>query len=66
MSDITVIIPSRQRFRIQTTALKTFTQFCYHKVHHRSQVMAMIRQMDAPVETLDFFWLTADAFEEVG
>lgn len=27
--------------------------------------MAMIRQMDASVETLDFLLLAADAFEEV-
>ena len=63
--EITVIIPSRQQFRVQTTPLKTFAQFCYHEVHHRSQVMAMVRQMDAPVETLDFLLLTADAFEEI-
>ncbi|HET8679486.1 MAG TPA: DinB family protein [bacterium] len=62
--EITVVIPSRQQFKVKTTALKTFTQFCYHEVHHRSQVMAMLRQLDAPVETLDFLLLTADAFEE--
>jgi uncharacterized damage-inducible protein DinB len=26
----------------------------YHEVHHRAQVMAMLRQLGRPVENLDF------------
>lgn len=63
--DVTVIIPSRQAFRVKTTAGRVFSQFCYHEVHHRSQVMAMLRQLDAPAETLDFLLLTATAVEEL-
>ncbi len=62
--EITVVIPSRQRFVVKTAAIKVFTQFCYHEIHHRSQVMAMLRQLSAPIETLDFLLLTADAIEE--
>ncbi|MBI3997876.1 MAG: DinB family protein, partial [Armatimonadetes bacterium] len=63
--EITVIIPSRQAFQVRTTALRVFTQFCYHEVHHRSQVMAMLRQLGSPVETIDFLLLTAEAVREV-
>ncbi|MGH2403627.1 MAG: DinB family protein [bacterium] len=62
--EITVIIPTRQTFVVKTTAIKVFTQFCYHEIHHRSQVMAMLRQLSAPIETLDFLMLTAEAVEE--
>lgn len=63
--EVTVIIPTRQAFRIATTAGQVFTQFCYHEIHHRSQVMAMLRQLGAPVETLDFLLLTAQAVTEI-
>jgi uncharacterized damage-inducible protein DinB len=63
--EITVIIPSRQAFRVQTTAIGVFTQFCYHEIHHRAQVMAMLRHLGAPVETLDFLLFTARAVTEV-
>ena len=63
--EITVIIPSRQAFQVRTTAIKVFTQFCYHEVHHRAQVMAMLRHLGAPTETLDFLLLTAQAVTEV-
>ena len=62
--EIHVIIPSRQSYRVRTTAIKVFTQFCYHEVHHRSQVMAMLRQLGAPVETLDFLLLTSEVISE--
>jgi uncharacterized damage-inducible protein DinB len=63
--EITVIIPSRQAFQVRTTAIRVFTQFCYHEVHHRAQVMAMLRHLGAPTETLDFLLLTAQAVTEV-
>ncbi|MGQ0548438.1 MAG: DinB family protein [Armatimonadota bacterium] len=62
--EITVIIPSRQTFAVKTTAIKVFTQFCYHEIHHRAQVMAMLRQLGAPIETVDFLLLTAEAVKE--
>lgn len=63
--EITVIIPSRQAYRVTTTAANVFTQFCYHEIHHRSQVMAMLRQLGAPIETLDFLLLTAHGLSKV-
>jgi uncharacterized damage-inducible protein DinB len=59
-----VTIPSRRRYRIRGTAQAVFAQFCYHEVHHRAQVMAMLRQLGAPVETIDFIWLTGAPVEE--
>jgi uncharacterized damage-inducible protein DinB len=64
--EVTVIIPTRQAFRLRTTASHVFTQFCYHEIHHRSQVMAMLRHLGAPVETIDFLWLTAQSVGELG
>jgi uncharacterized damage-inducible protein DinB len=59
-----VTIPSRRRYRIRTTRTAVFTQFCYHEVHHRAQAMAMLRMLDAPVETIDFVWLTGQVSEQ--
>jgi uncharacterized damage-inducible protein DinB len=59
-----VTIPSRRRYRIHSTALGVFTQWCYHEVHHRAQVMAMLRQLGASVETIDFIWMTGAPVEE--
>ncbi|HZW08068.1 MAG TPA: DinB family protein [Phycisphaerales bacterium] len=39
---------------ITATAADIFTQLAMHEVHHRAQVMAMLRQLGAPVEDLDF------------
>ena len=36
------------------TASDIFTQLATHEVHHRAQVMGMLRQLGAPVEDLDF------------
>lgn len=59
-----VPIPSKQVFRVKASPIKIFTQFAYHEVHHRAQVMAMLRQVGAPVETLDFLLLACEATEE--
>jgi uncharacterized damage-inducible protein DinB len=63
--EIAVILPSRQAYRVSTTAGRVFTQFCYHEIHHRSQVMAMLRQLGAPVETIDLLLLTAREVTEI-
>lgn len=39
---------------ITASASDVFTQLVTHEVHHRAQVMAMLRQLGAPVEDLDF------------
>ncbi len=44
-----------KRFHITCTAGDLFTQLAFHEVHHRSQVMAMLRELGAsPLEDLDF------------
>ncbi len=62
--DFRTVIPTRQRFRVKASPIIIFTQFTYHEVHHRAQVMAMLRQLGAPVETLDFILLACEAVEE--
>lgn len=55
---------SRRVFRVKASPLRIFTQFGYHEVHHRAQIMAMLRQVGAPVENLDYVLLACDAVEE--
>jgi uncharacterized damage-inducible protein DinB len=62
--EFTVPTPGRRTFRVRASALQVFTQFSYHEVHHRSQVMAMLRQHGAPVETLDFLVLACEVLED--
>jgi uncharacterized damage-inducible protein DinB len=62
--DFNTVIPTRQRFRVKASPIIIFTQFAYHEVHHRAQVMAMLRQLGVPVETLDFILLACEAVEE--
>ncbi len=62
--DFRTTIPTRQRFSVKASPIIIFTQFAYHEVHHRAQVMAMLRQLGAPVETLDFILLACEAVEE--
>jgi uncharacterized damage-inducible protein DinB len=40
--------------RVGFTPEKLAFQLCYHEVHHRAQVMAMLRQMGIAAEDLDF------------
>lgn len=43
---------------VRATKAEQFVQLVLHEVHHRSQAMAMVRQLGAPVgEDLDFNWL---------
>lgn len=62
--DFKTVIPTRQRFRVKASPIIIFTQFTYHEIHHRAQVMAMLRQLGVPVETLDFILLACEAVEE--
>ena len=43
-----------RRFHITATAADFFTQLVLHEVHHRSQVMVMLRELGHPLEDLDF------------
>lgn len=60
----TVPAGTRRVFRVKASPLRIFTQFAYHEVHHRAQIMAMLRQVGAPVENLDYVLLACDAVEE--
>jgi uncharacterized damage-inducible protein DinB len=39
---------------IQATAGGIVAQLLFHEVHHRAQVMAMLRQLGSPVENIDY------------
>jgi uncharacterized damage-inducible protein DinB len=43
-----------RRFNITASAGDFFTQLVLHEVHHRSQVMVMLRELGRPLEDLDF------------
>jgi uncharacterized damage-inducible protein DinB len=58
-----VTIPSKQTYQVKASSIEIFTQFVYHEIHHRAQVMAMLRQLEVPVETIDFILLACDAVE---
>jgi uncharacterized damage-inducible protein DinB len=51
--------------RYRTTAAGIATQLLFHEVHHRAQVMFMLRQMGYPAENLDYSVL-AFQVEDVG
>ncbi len=40
--------------RYRTTAAGIAAQLLFHEIHHRAQVMAMLRQLGVPVESLDY------------
>jgi uncharacterized damage-inducible protein DinB len=40
--------------RVVYTPEKVALQMCYHEVHHRAQIMAMLRQMGVAAQNLDF------------
>jgi len=52
--------------RIRTTAGGFATQLIVHEVHHRAQVMAMLRQLGAVVEVLDYSALMFERSEVAG
>jgi uncharacterized damage-inducible protein DinB len=43
-----------KRYNITATAGDLVTQLALHEVHHRAQVMAMLRQLGRPLEDLDY------------
>lgn len=43
-----------KRYHIAATAGDFFTQLALHEVHHRAQVMAMLREFGTPLEDLDY------------
>jgi uncharacterized damage-inducible protein DinB len=47
-------VPGGKRVRIAYTPEKLAFHMFYHEVHHRAQVMAMLRHMGISVENLDF------------
>ncbi len=52
------------RVRIRTTTGGVATQLVLHEVHHRAQVMAMLRHLEAPVESLDYSVLMFEREED--
>ena len=50
--------PGDEPRTIVTTPDGIATQLVLHEVHHRSQLMAMLRQLGRPVEDLDFGTMT--------
>lgn len=46
--------PGRPAVQIRTTAAGLATQMICHEVHHRAQVMAMLRQFGIAAENLDY------------
>jgi uncharacterized damage-inducible protein DinB len=52
-----------KRFHITCTAGDLLTQLVLHEVHHRAQVMVMLRKLGKPLEDLDFNALMFDRRE---
>ncbi|MFT3685191.1 MAG: DinB family protein [Phycisphaerales bacterium] len=50
--------PGEESREIKTTPDGIATQLVLHEVHHRAQLMAMLRQLGKPVEDLDFSTMT--------
>lgn len=51
---VTSRLPGRTPMRVTYTPETVAFQMFYHEVHHRAQVMAMLRQMGVAAENLDF------------
>ncbi len=43
-----------KRFHITATAGDFVTQLALHEVHHRAQIMAMLRELGRPVQDIDY------------
>lgn len=48
---------------VKTTAAGVATQLLFHEIHHRAQVMAMLRLIGAPLRGLDYSLLTWEWFK---
>ena len=55
--------PDRPAVKIRATAGGLATQLVCHEVHHRAQVMAMLRQFGIPAENLDYSALMVERTE---
>ncbi|MBI4279827.1 MAG: DinB family protein [Armatimonadetes bacterium] len=51
-------------YRIKATTGGVLSQLLFHEVHHRAQVMAMLRHLGTPLENLDYSGLMFDRTEE--
>ncbi|HEY6104074.1 MAG TPA: DinB family protein [bacterium] len=49
-----------ERVSIRTTTGGIAAQLCFHEIHHRAQAMAMLRQLGAPAQDLDYSFLMYD------
>lgn len=58
--EVRITVPSKQVYRVKASTAGIFAQFAYHEVHHRAQVMAMLRQLGAAVETMDFIVMAGE------
>lgn len=54
----------RWKHGVKTTARGVATQLLFHEVHHRAQVMTMLRHLGAPLEGLDYSLLKWEWFKE--
>jgi uncharacterized damage-inducible protein DinB len=58
--EATAILDGNKRRRVSGTLGDFVAQLLFHEVHHRAQVMAMLRQLGVPAQDLDYgsFMLT--------
>jgi uncharacterized damage-inducible protein DinB len=56
--------PNVPAVRYRTTRHGVATQLFFHEVHHRSQVMSMLRQLGVAAQNLDYSVLTFDRQQE--
>ncbi len=52
-----------KRYHVTATTGEFFMQLALHEVHHRSQILAMLRQLGKPLEDLDYNILMFDRRE---
>ena len=55
-----------RRFHISATAGEYLMQLVMHEVHHRAQVMAMLRTLGCSMQDVDYFYLMFERREERG
>lgn len=56
--------PGAPAIRVRTTAGGLAAQLLVHEVHHRSQVISMLRQLGVPAQNLDYSFLMFDRQQE--
>lgn len=62
--DYRIAPPNAPAVRIRTTKGGIATQLLFHEVHHRSQVMSMLKQLGVTAQNLDYGQLMFDRQEE--